>query len=360
MIEGAPRDHRRRTLDRKVNATEKQAWGRRESAGVRDAPLASVPEGRVARPDKFAPPGCERDSEISDTLQILADPWRFLILREAFFGAERFNEFAAPLEIPRATLTKALSSLQAGGLLESHSLTGGSGSWKRYLLTPSGRDLFPALLGLMWYGDKWLWEGIPPLALFHAPTRTWFSPQFVWEHDHSPLDPHTVRFEVDAHYWRPRVEPSSRSYRTDREGQSRGKRPCSMERTLALVGDRWTFMIFQEFFHGNKRFDEFSRNLGIASNVLASRLENLVAHGFIEKRAEENGAYRLTPKGRDTYHPMVLLKTWGDRWLRHDRPTSSRFISLETGEVTRAILIVPASGTPVTPDEVKLVPLYQI
>lgn len=133
-----------------------------------------------------------------------------------------------------------------------------------------------------------------------------------------------------------------------------------MERTLAPVGDRWTVMIFQEFFYGNQRFDAFSRNMGIASNVLASRLENLVNHGFLEKRRDGNGAYRLTPKGRATYNPMVLLKTWADRWLRRDRPTTSRFVSVETGEETRAILIVRATGEAIRADDVKLVPLYRL
>lgn len=321
-----------------------------------DAPASLRAAAAASRPDKFAPPGCERDSEISDTLQILVDPWRFLIIREAFFGAERFNEFAARLGMPRATLTKALTSLVSGGLLESVSL-GSGGSWKRYVLTDSGRDLFPALLGLMWYGDKWLWDGIPPLALFHEPSRTWFSPLLVWEHDRSPLNPRSVKFEIDPGYWRARDEPLARTYRMDRARQARGLRPCSMERTLALVGDRWTFMIFQEFFHGNSRFDEFSHNLGIASNVLASRLENLVSHGFLEKQGD-GGAYRLTPKGRDTYCPMVLLKTWGDRWLRQGRGTTSRFVSVSTGETTRAIVIVPATGEPVAPADVRLVPLY--
>ncbi|QEL22889.1 helix-turn-helix transcriptional regulator [Bosea sp. F3-2] len=320
-------------------------------------PSAETQGSNASRPDKFAPAGRERDSEISDTLQILTDPWRFLILREAFFGAERFNEFAVRLQIPRATLTKSLNSLVEGGLLDTRLLSEGPGSWKRYILTESGRDLFPVLLGLMWYGDKWLWEGVPPLALFHVPTRTWFSPQFVWDHDGSDLNPRAVRFEVDVDYWRPREE-IPRSYRTDRDGQSRGKRPCSMERTLALVGDRWTFMIFQEFFHGNKRFDEFQRNLNIATNVLSSRLDNLVVHGFLEKRADENGAYRLTPKGRDIYNPMVLLKTWGDNWLRRDRRPTSRFVGLSNNKVTHARLAVPGTYAWIVQEEVKLVPTY--
>lgn len=311
----------------------------------------------LERPDKTAPAGHERDSTISDALQILVDPWRFLIIREAFFGAERFNEFAAALGMPRATLAKSLTRLIEGGVLESRAL-GGHGSWKRYVLSPSGRDLFAPLLGLMWYGDKWLWQGVPPTALFHEPSRTWFSPRLVWEHDRSPVDPRTVRFLVEDGYWRPREEPGPRSHRIDRKGQVRGWRRCSMERTLALVGDRWTFLILQEFFHGNKRFEEFGRNLNIASNILADRLENLVRSGFLDKLGGPAPRYQLTPKGWDIYGPMVLLKSWGDRWLRDGVRITSRYVGRRTGEPTRAIVVVPATDAPVRAEEVTLVPTY--
>jgi len=313
--------------------------------------------GPLVRPDKTAPEGYERDSTISDALQILVDPWRFLIIREAFFGAERFNAFASSLGLPRATLAKSLARLVEAGVMEQHAL-GGGGSWKRYVLSGSGRDLFAPLLGLMWYGDKWLWEGVPPLALFHEPSRTWFSPRLVWEHDRSPVDPRTVRFLVEDGYWRPREDPGPRSHRIDREGRMRGWRPCSMERTLALVGDRWTFLIFQEFFHGNKRFEEFSRNLNIASNILADRLEKLVAAGFLDKLGEPSPRYRLTAKGWDIYGPMVLLKSWGDRWLRDGARITSRYVSRRTGEPTRAIVVVPATDEPVRAEEVIFVPNY--
>jgi hypothetical protein len=55
---------------------------------------------------------------------------------------------------------------------------------------------------------------------------------------------------------------------------------------------------------------------------------------------------------------MVLLKTWGDRWLRQGRGTTSRFVCVSTGETTRAIVIVPATGEPADPADVRLVPIY--
>ena len=78
---------------------------------------------------------------------------------------------------------------------------------------------------------------------------------------------------------------------------------CSIARTLELVGERWTLLIIRDAFRGLHRFDEFQANLGIATNVLASRLERLVDAGIFERvRYQERPdryEYHLTPSGRE-------------------------------------------------------------
>lgn len=313
----------------------------------------SVSEHRF---DKTAPAGFERDSAISDTLQLIADPWRFLVIREAFFGARRFGQFAAATDISRATLTKCIAKLVEVNIFEER-LLGSGGSWKEYVLSLRGLDLFEIFLGLMWYGDKWLWEGLPPLILFHRPTRVWFSPMIVWEHDLSPIGPRAVRFETKPGYWRPKEGSQERSMRMPKSAAALGKRPCAIERALSIVGDRWAFLILQEFFHGNHRFEEFSRNLGIASNVLTDRLNTLWDGGLINKSAED-GRYNLTPKGFDIYGPMILMKSWGDKWLRQDTEITSNFIVRDTGQVTRAMVIVPGQNVRVLAKETRYVTNY--
>ncbi|NTC82589.1 helix-turn-helix transcriptional regulator [Agrobacterium tumefaciens] len=309
------------------------------------------------RRDKTAPTGCERDSSISDTLQLIADPWRFLVIREAFFRARRFGEFASALDMSRATLTKCLAKLVEVQILEER-LLGSRGSWREYVLTPRGLDLYEIFLGLMWYGDKWLWEGVPPLALFHQPTRTWFSPMIVWEHDLSPVGPRAVRFETRPNYWRPMEGFHERSLRMPKTAAALGKRPCTVERAISIVGDRWAFLIMQEFFHGNHRFEELSRNLGIASNVLTDRLSNLCEGGLISKSIDEGG-YNLSRKGFDIYGPMILMKRWGDKWLRKDTEITSDFIVGDTGKVTRAIVIVPGQGVRVKAKDTRYITNYE-
>lgn len=99
---------------------------------------------------------------------------------------------------------------------------------------------------------------------------------------------------------------------------------CSIGRTLELVGEWWTMLILRDAFRGVRRFDDFQRSMGIARNVLASRLQTLVDHGILERRRyqerPERFEYRLTERGRDLYPVIVGLLRWGDRWANDELP----------------------------------------
>jgi DNA-binding HxlR family transcriptional regulator len=96
---------------------------------------------------------------------------------------------------------------------------------------------------------------------------------------------------------------------------------CSLARTLELVGERWSLLIVRDaLFAGATRFSDF-RSLGIASNILTSRLDSLVASGIMERlgnTAGEHHQYRLTPKGRELGHVILAFTQWGDRWAAPD------------------------------------------
>src|ERR1700735_1496762 len=80
---------------------------------------------------------------------------------------------------------------------------------------------------------------------------------------------------------------------------------CSIERTLGVLGERWTFLILREAFFGATRFVEFRDQLGVAPDVLTDRLATLVEYGVLEREpyrepgARSRFAYRLTPAGRE-------------------------------------------------------------
>jgi DNA-binding HxlR family transcriptional regulator len=97
---------------------------------------------------------------------------------------------------------------------------------------------------------------------------------------------------------------------------------CSVARTLELVGERWTLLIVRDAFLGVRRFDDFQRNLGVARNVLNTRLQRLVEAGLLERRPYQERPprheYRLTEMGLDLWPAIVALMHWGDRHLAGD------------------------------------------
>src|SRR3954454_710700 len=95
---------------------------------------------------------------------------------------------------------------------------------------------------------------------------------------------------------------------------------CSIARGMEILGERWTFLILREAFYGVRRFSDMQRNLGIARNILSTRLQNLVSAGIFERRLyqeePERYEYRLTQAGRDLYPAIVTLMRWGDGRLQ--------------------------------------------
>jgi DNA-binding HxlR family transcriptional regulator len=92
---------------------------------------------------------------------------------------------------------------------------------------------------------------------------------------------------------------------------------CSIARALELVGERWTLLVLRDIFLGVRRFDALQQDLGVARNVLTTRLERLVEQEILEKVPYQQRPlrheYRLTEKGLDLWPVIVELLRWGDR-----------------------------------------------
>ena len=99
---------------------------------------------------------------------------------------------------------------------------------------------------------------------------------------------------------------------------------CSIARTLELVGERWTLLIIRQALLGTRRFDEFQSELGIARNVLSTRLERLVEAGILRRSLYEERPkryeYRLTKKGTDLWPVLMAMLQWGDRYEAPEGP----------------------------------------
>ena len=108
-------------------------------------------------------------------------------------------------------------------------------------------------------------------------------------------------------------------------GKSYDAEVCSIARALEVVGERWSVLIVRNaLFAGSTRFSDFQRSLGLATNILTTRLDGFVDAGIMRRHrySEQPEAYEylLTEKGRALAPALIALTEWGDRWAAPDGP----------------------------------------
>lgn len=108
-------------------------------------------------------------------------------------------------------------------------------------------------------------------------------------------------------------------------GKTYDTQVCSIARTLELIGERWSLLIIRDaIFAGATRYNDFQRSLGIATNVLKTRLDSFVDYGIMRRHKyseqPELYEYQLTEKGHSLAPALVALTEWGDRWATDLEP----------------------------------------
>jgi DNA-binding HxlR family transcriptional regulator len=134
--------------------------------------------------------------------------------------------------------------------------------------------------------------------------------------------------------------------------------PCSIARSLDVIGEGWTILVLRDVFRGIRRFDELQRNLGIATNVLTARLKRLVDEGLLERRPYEQRPpryeYHLTAKGRDLYPVLIALVNWGDKYLAGAGGPPRVMVHKVCGKPTSPMLVCSECGEPVESGDLRL------
>ena len=93
---------------------------------------------------------------------------------------------------------------------------------------------------------------------------------------------------------------------------------CSIARTLDVIGEPWSPLILRDVWVGFSRFEQIQADLGISRKVLTERLNHLVDQGVLERRPYDRRPrheYHLTQKGTELVDLLMVMTTWGDRWL---------------------------------------------
>lgn len=254
---------------------------------------------------------------------LLKDAWSWMILREAILsGVSRFGEFQVRLGVAPKVLSERLARLSAAGLFERRQREG-RGAPVDYELTPMGEDFVSCLCAAWKWGARWQ-GGEPVTRILHAPSGHVFTPEFRCSECAELVRARDVEV-VRMHRQSADLVDRSRRRMPDVDLMDRnGGSPIAY--TLRVIGDQWSSLLIREAFLGARRFGDFQKNLGIATNILSSRLARLVDLGVLQTSAPTGsptrGEYRLTEKGHDLYWVPLSLLTWAERWLAPGGPST--------------------------------------
>ncbi len=135
----------------------------------------------------------ELDCSVARSLSVVGDRWTLMIVRDAFLGARRFEHWQASLGISPALLTDRLGKLRQHGILERRAYQERP-LRHEYRLTEKGRDLYPVVVGLLRWGDRWMaGDQPPPLTLTHRHCGAPTTPTLTCSECGEPLDPREMR-----------------------------------------------------------------------------------------------------------------------------------------------------------------------
>ncbi len=131
---------------------------------------------------------------IARTTDLIGDWWTPIVMREAFLGRRRFDDFQKALSLSRGVLAQRLARLVEEGLLEKCLYQERPPRYE-YVLTEKGRDFCPVLAAMWRWGSDWLWEegDAPPLELCDRDSGRLVHPRVVDEETGAPIDVRRLR-----------------------------------------------------------------------------------------------------------------------------------------------------------------------
>jgi DNA-binding HxlR family transcriptional regulator len=138
-----------------------------------------------------------------------------------------------------------------------------------------------------------------------------------------------------------------------------GEMACSIARTLDVIGEPWSPLILRDVWVGMTRFDQLQADLGISRKVLTERLGHLVDQGVLERRPYDKRPryeYRLTAKGAELVDLLMVMVSWGDRWLAGKAGPPVLYRHRACGKVSRVDLRCSLCGKPMHASDVDLLP----
>jgi DNA-binding HxlR family transcriptional regulator len=136
--------------------------------------------------------------------------------------------------------------------------------------------------------------------------------------------------------------------------------PCSVARTIAVIGDRWSLLILRDCFLRRHRFEAFQSSLGITRHLLAARLKKLVQYGVLRRTpyqaSPKRYEYILTQKGLDLYPVMMSIVHWGNIHMGDARGRPMLHEHKNCGKMFDPLMVCSECGEPLGAKDVHVHP----
>ena len=265
-------------------------------------------------------PSPETDTNLTAMLNIVADGWVLLLLRELYMGATSWSEFVEVLDISPAILNKRLKLLIEAKCLKKSTVSGKRET--KYLLTPAGKALFTFIAAAREWQLRWDTRAGAYVSPFvhkcGAPLRTYPACKSC----QAPLKTSDVKFSPNAPAI-PRIE-DSRHFRLSRTtGADRRSPNATTAKIIQILGDRRATQLISALSDGPLKFDEVAKASGLHPAIVTERLRKLQLLGLCQQRLYQERPdrflYSLTASAQDLFEVAAYLRQWANEWL----PSSS-------------------------------------
>ncbi|WP_237443758.1 winged helix-turn-helix transcriptional regulator [Sinobacterium norvegicum] len=258
-------------------------------------------------------------------LDVIGDRWTLLILRDAFVGRCRFEDFRRYIGISKATLSRRLEALISEDVMVKRAYNK-AGNRYEYKLTAKGQGMFASSLLAWQWESEWgtASDGSSPAPLpqqlLHRDCGHDLAPLVVCQYCQQGFSIEDVRLPAGDNMVDQLGDMQSvGQQRRVRASSGGGEQDLSLVHISDLIGDRWTLLLLIAAFFGAKRYDSFAKTLNIASNILTARLNLLVDVEVFERSDYQlnppRSEYLLTTKGRSLYPIVMSLRQWVIDWL---------------------------------------------
>ncbi len=265
-------------------------------------------------------------SSVVRALDAIGDRWTLLILRDAFLGVRRFEQWQQHLRIARQLLADRLRLLVTQRIVTREQYQAHPPRYD-YRLTAMGRDLYALALMIRRWERRWgtgVDAMVGEVTLLHRLCGSRTEPQCVCAKCGAIVNADAISMETRSSVGLDAIPRMRRRRRSSAISSKTARTGPFLHDAIDVLGDRWTYLVLIATFYGICRFTELSQTLGIATNILSDRLTRLVDAQILQHKASDEHLdvheYALTEKGSDLFSVIIALMQWGERWFRgsHD------------------------------------------